>query len=149
MDNREMIVAGVDGTDGGRRALRWAIEEARRTGTAVVAVTAWYWDGVDLDDAAVAGPSEQRAFAERISAREVNQVLAGTEPGVLLERRVVEGHPVKVLADASSGARMLVLGSHGRRRLHQAVLGSISESTVRHASCPVVVLPAQEPALAR
>jgi nucleotide-binding universal stress UspA family protein len=149
MTNRELIVVGVDGSDGGRRALRWAIEEARRTGSTVAAVTAWYWDGVELDDAAVARPREQRAFAERISAREVNQVLADTEPGVALERRVVEGHPVTVLAEAARGARMLVLGSHGRSRVHQAVLGSTSESTVRHASCPVVVLPAQEPVLAR
>jgi nucleotide-binding universal stress UspA family protein len=152
MANRDLIVVGVDGTDGGRRALRWAMDEARRTGGTVAAVTAWYWDGVDFDDVPVAGPAEQRTYAERISAREVNRVLADLEPGltgVPVARRVVQGHPVKVLTDASSGARLLVLGSHGRHRLHQALLGSISESSVRHAACPVVVVPAREPVAAR
>jgi nucleotide-binding universal stress UspA family protein len=40
MANRDLIVVGVDGTDGSRRALRWAVSEARRGGNTVAAVTA-------------------------------------------------------------------------------------------------------------
>src|SRR5690349_6360010 len=127
MANRDLIVVGVDGTEGGRRALRWAVSEARRDGSTVAAVTAWY-------------PVEQRPFAERVSAREVNTALADGGPHVGVVRQVLAGRPANVLTEASRGAGMLVLGSHGHGRLRQAALGSVSESCVRDASCPVVVI---------
>src|SRR5436190_531591 len=37
------IVAGLDGSDGGLRALSWAVAEAARRGGTVQAVTAWQW----------------------------------------------------------------------------------------------------------
>jgi nucleotide-binding universal stress UspA family protein len=40
-------------------------------------------------------------------------------------------------------ADVVVLGSHGHGALHRALLGSISEGVLRHASCPVVVVPAR------
>jgi nucleotide-binding universal stress UspA family protein len=42
MTNNELIVVGVDGSEGSRRALRWAVTEARRANAAVEAITAWY-----------------------------------------------------------------------------------------------------------
>ncbi|MGQ0719307.1 MAG: universal stress protein [Pseudonocardiales bacterium] len=40
------------------------------------------------------------------------------------------------------GAAMLVVGRHRGGLLRQAVLGSVSAVCVRHATCPVVVIPA-------
>ena len=104
---------------------------ASSTTYSVAAVTAWY-------------PIEQRSFAERVSAREVNSALADGGPHVGLVRQVLAGTPANVLTEASRGAGMLVLGSHGHSRLRQAALGSVSESCVRNASCPVVVIPATD-----
>jgi nucleotide-binding universal stress UspA family protein len=36
---------------------------------------------------------------------------------------------------------MIVLASHGRTGLSAAVMGSVAEEVVRHASCPVLVVP--------
>jgi nucleotide-binding universal stress UspA family protein len=148
MSDRELIVVGVDGSTSSRRALRWAVTEARRSGAAVEAVTAWYWNGVEGAVLAATNPLEQREHAERISAREVDTVIADLGTSTPIAREVVEGHPVTVLVDASQTARLLVLGSHGYGRFHHAVLGSTSEDVVRHAHCPVVLIPVPQPAVA-
>ena len=40
----------------------------------------------------------------------------------------------------SLGAGMIVMGSRGRGRLRRALMGSVSESVVRHAHCPVTIV---------
>ncbi|NTX18320.1 universal stress protein, partial [Burkholderia cepacia] len=40
------------------------------------------------------------------------------------------------------GADLLVLGTHGRRGFRRLVLGSIAEQCVRHATLPVLLIPA-------
>lgn len=145
MTNRELIVVGVDGSEGGRRAYRWALAEARRTGSAVEAVTAWSWDGVESGPRSQASPFLQRQRAEAVSAAEFEAVVSETGSSTPIAREVVEGHPVGVLVEAARYARLLVLGSHGYSRLHHAVLGSISEECIRQATCPVVVVPVPRP----
>jgi len=141
MNKTQLIIVGVDGSEGSRLALRWAVAEAQRSGGAVKAVTAWYWQGLEGDMLAVTNPREQEQHAERISAREVEAVVAEFGSETPIAREVVEGVPVRVLIDASRQARMLVLGSHGHGRLHHAVLGSVSDECARQARCPVVIIP--------
>lgn len=51
--------------------------------------------------------------------------------------------PETILQEAKRlGADLIVLGSHGHGALHRALLGSVSEGVLHHASCPVVILPA-------
>src|SRR5690242_13088639 len=142
MITRDLIVVGVDGSEGSRQALRWAVAEAQRNGGAVEAVTAWYWQGVEGAMLAANNPREQEQHADRISAGEVDAVVREFGSGTPIAREVVEGVPVRVLIAASHRARMLVLGSHGHGRLHHAVLGSVSDECARQARCPVVIIPA-------
>jgi len=139
MNDKDLIVVGVDGTDGSRHALRWAIDEARRSGCAVEAVTAWTFEGGVV---AVATPLEQQQQAERLSEHEVGAVARD----VALTRKVIEGYAVDVLSETARDARLLVLGGHGHGRLRNAVLGSTLDAIVRHAVCPVVIVPAPHPA---
>lgn len=152
MNNDGRIVVGIDGSDGGRRALAWAVDEAARSGAVVTAVVAWQWDGVEVLAPAPLSPAEARAAAARLGAEEVAAAITsrGTVPPVTLE--IAEGRPGRVLATIATGARLLVLGSHGHSRLYHAVLGSVTEEAVRAATCPVVVVPApheERPAAAR
>jgi nucleotide-binding universal stress UspA family protein len=144
MITSDLIVVGVDGSEGSRQALRWAVAEAHRSGGAVEAVTAWYWQGVEGAMLAATNPREQEQHAERISAREVDAIVREFGSGTPIAREVVEGVPVRVLIAASHRARMLVLGSHGHGRLHHAVLGSVSDECARQARCPVVIIPAPQ-----
>jgi nucleotide-binding universal stress UspA family protein len=38
------------------------------------------------------------------------------------------------------GAGLIVMGSRGRSRLRRALMGSVSDSVVRHAHCPVTIV---------
>ncbi|GAA1747258.1 universal stress protein [Luedemannella helvata] len=133
------IVAGVDGSEGGRRALRWAVEHAARLGGTVQAITAWNWGANEA--ALLSGPTMEtvRADAETALADAVRSIKDC--PSVPLALEAIEGRPAKVLARIAADADMLVVGSHGHNRLFRAVLGSVSEECVRMATCPVVVVP--------
>jgi len=48
--------------------------------------------------------------------------------------------PAKGLTDLSKEAQLVVVGSHGRGRLADSILGSVSQSLIHHAECPVLVV---------
>ena len=41
-------------------------------------------------------------------------------------------------------ARLIVLGSRGRSGVRRALMGSVSDSVVRHAHCPVLIVRQEE-----
>lgn len=45
------------------------------------------------------------------------------------------------LADLSTSLDLLVIGTHGRRRLSRLLHGSVSADLARSAHCPVVAVP--------
>lgn len=56
--------------------------------------------------------------------------------------RSVSGVPAEQLLKAAADADMLVVGSRGAGGFARLLLGSVSSQVVRHAHCPVVVIPA-------
>jgi nucleotide-binding universal stress UspA family protein len=137
------IVVGVDGSDGGRRALQWAVHEADARGAVVQAVIAWRWDLVDLPPHASTHPDDERARAEQTLRDEIASL--GGRYLVTVSAEVVEGLAADVLSGAARDADLLVLGSHGHGQVWHSVLGSVSEECVRKATCPVVVIPVERP----
>jgi len=53
---------------------------------------------------------------------------------------VIKGHPARVLLDIAAGADLLVVGSRGHGEFAAALLGSVSQNCVHHASCPVLIM---------
>ncbi|MFD4248424.1 universal stress protein [Amycolatopsis thermoflava] len=133
------IVVGVDGSAGSAEALRWAITEAAPTGRDVVAVNVWSYAGGGETAEAV------RAAHRHALDELIDRVHTGA-PDVPVQREIVEGDPVRMLLSVSSDAEMLVLGSHGYGRLSRALLGSVGAQCLRHARCPVVIIPARRTA---
>ncbi|MCK5448496.1 MAG: universal stress protein, partial [Gemmatimonadetes bacterium] len=39
------------------------------------------------------------------------------------------------------GVDLIVIGTHGRTGVPRLLIGSVAERVVRHASCPVLVVP--------
>ncbi len=48
--------------------------------------------------------------------------------------------PAKGLAKLSREAQLVVVGSHGRGKLADSILGSVSQNVTHHAECPVLVV---------
>ncbi|MFD5824168.1 universal stress protein [Lentzea sp. NPDC060358] len=142
------VVVGVDGSPASLAALRWAVEDARRRGCAVDAVTAWH-----ADYGAMIGPLPAEVYAGvsseamRTAARAVLDRSVAEFEDVEIRPVLVEGDARDVLHKASADAALLVVGNRGRSRIVEAVLGSVSAYCVHHASCPVVVVREVAPAL--
>ena len=56
------------------------------------------------------------------------------------------GDPSRVLPHFAEalGAGLVVMGTHGRRGIGRAVLGSVAEATLRRAPCPVLTIKATD-----
>lgn len=142
-DKTGRIVVGVDGSKAADAALRWAVRQAALSGEAVEAVIVWQfpiigasygWAGVAVTDG-----MDLRAIAEKTLAEAVDRAI-GPDPGIAVERRVVEGYPPSVLVDESADANLLVVGSRGHGTFAEALLGSVSQHCSHHARCPVVIV---------
>jgi nucleotide-binding universal stress UspA family protein len=137
-DETPRIVVGVDGFESSKAALRWAIHQAKLTGAVVEAVTTWQVPvGTGLVPAADMPDYQDDA---RIVLTEAITEMCMIDTEVEVRPRVVQGRAAQVLVDATEGAQLLVVGCRGHGGLAEALLGSVGQYCVHHASCPVVIM---------
>jgi nucleotide-binding universal stress UspA family protein len=140
-----VIVVGVDQSDGAKAALAFAHEEARLRHATLRAVHAWHFGyigrtGLEGRIPAVgADIHELRNTATAALDATVHEAIP--DPGdVRIEQLVVEGTPGAVLVSESHNAELLVVGSRGHGGFAQLLLGSVSQQCAHHAACPVVIV---------
>jgi nucleotide-binding universal stress UspA family protein len=148
---RGSIVCGVDGSADSQAALGVAASLAERLERRLVlahvaelalvpyaAVGGMGAAGIAPRPMMPAKPVEQEEAGRRL----LEQIAAelGLEDA---ERRVVVGFPAERLADLADeeDAELIVVGSRGRGRFKAAFLGSVSNSLVGVARCPVLIVP--------
>lgn len=144
------IVVGVDGSPGSLAALHWAVQEARLRGVAVQAVMAWehpqFYSGPDGWVVGMDPSGDTRQILASAADAEVTRLgeeaVQGQDVEIVCE--AVEGHPAAALVLAAKDAAALVVGSRGHGGFVGALLGSVSQHVVAHASCPVVLIPDPE-----
>ena len=68
------------------------------------------------------------------------QKVVPTDPQIAFEHRMIIGSPAEeiVKCAAAEQADMIVIGTHGRSGVLRLLLGSVAESVLRHATCPVL-----------
>jgi nucleotide-binding universal stress UspA family protein len=66
--------------------------------------------------------------------------LAAKYPNAHVSKVFEDISPAKGLADLSREAQLVVVGSHGRGRLAESILGSVAQTVIHHAECPVLVV---------
>jgi nucleotide-binding universal stress UspA family protein len=83
---------------------------------------------------------ELREEARRLRDEQVEKIEAGG--GSVAEAHLAVGRPAEeIVAYAQDqGAGLIVMGSRGRGGIRRALVGSVSDSVVRHAHCPVMVV---------
>ena len=137
-----VIVAGVDGSEDSKEALRWALAEAALRGASVRAVHAWSmpiaFGGPYMPPQPYDGP-ELREQAQASLDVAVDE-FAGDVPPVVVERVVEQGTPADVLVRAAADAELLVVGSRGHGGFAGLLLGSVGQQCAQHAPCAVVIV---------
>jgi nucleotide-binding universal stress UspA family protein len=139
----ENIFVASDFSDTSRIAADWAADFARALGSKLVVVHAFDMPVVGVPDAAFIVDAKTAAQlsdqAQRALDSEVARLrdLGAEVQGVL---RQGDARDVVPKAAETANAGLLVVGSHGRRGLSRALLGSVAESIVRGSKVPVVVV---------
>jgi nucleotide-binding universal stress UspA family protein len=134
------IVVGVDGSAHSDLAVDWAAREAHLWGGRLHLVHA---TDIDWLVAATMITAEQDVSDDVLDAA-VDRLRA-THPDLEVTSRATTGAPAHDLVELSVGARLVVVGAHGRTPSH-VPLGSVPHAVAMHASCPVVVVRPTVPA---
>ena len=139
------VIVGIDESEGSTRALSEAFDVARALGASLTVVHMWEIDAaVGMGDLGGQGNMDwplldvlQTTQRERMD--ELVAPFARKYPNAHVNKVFQDISPAKGLAGLSREAQLVVVGSHGRGRFAEAILGSVSQNVIHHAECPVLV----------
>lgn len=141
------ILVAVDGSETAQRAQDAALELARQGGGAVRLVHAFeagtYLAGIAYEPGVIA---RAREYADDCLAAALRKAQAS---GVPVDAQLLDSSTLRLgelVADAAREwqADLVVVGSHGKRGLTRALLGSGAEDVLRQAPVAVLVVKAQQ-----
>lgn len=150
-DTRDSIPAGsiivaVDGSSHADEAVAWAAAEARLTRRPLTIVHVERVLGsqergwLALADVSLTQITQEiRADSEELLHR-ARTAATMAAPGVDIDAVLRVGDPREILLQLAEHASMIVLGSRGRGPVSSLLLGSVSVTVSRHATCPVLVV---------
>jgi nucleotide-binding universal stress UspA family protein len=146
----QTILAPLDFSDVSSRVVEYAAEMAKGFGGRVVLlhVAEPEPDFVGFD----AGPQVVRAATAHDIRAEHRQLEAFkhqlAESGLEVMALQIQGSLTEKVLEAATqqNADLIVMGSHGHGALYHFLVGSVTAGVVKRAKCPVLVVPAIEPA---
>jgi nucleotide-binding universal stress UspA family protein len=139
------VVVGVDGSELSDAALTFAFEAAATRAVPLVVLHTWLdvtmtgsWTALPwMVDWDLVQAEEEKALAEHIAG------WCDKYSHVEVRPTVVRGRPDRVLLEHGAGAQLIVVGCRGRGALMGVGLGSVSQTLLHHAECPVAVVRAE------
>ncbi len=140
------VVVGADESDASRGALEEAFDVARMLRAHLTVVHMWeITAAVGMGDLGGQGNMDWQLLEvleaqQRRQMDELVKPLAAKYPNAHVNKVFQDVTPAKGLIDLSREAQLVVVGSHGRGRVADALLGSVSQNLIHHAECPVLVV---------
>ncbi|TPG34972.1 universal stress protein [Mycolicibacterium hodleri] len=138
------VVVGIDESEDSLRALMIAFEAAHVLHAPLKVAHMW-----DLAAAVGLGYSQGLMDWQLLDLLQSQQRQRMDELVAPLAKKYPNAHvneifqdisPAKGLRALSREAQLVVVGSHGRGRIAASTLGSVSQSVITHAECPVLVV---------
>lgn len=144
------ILLATDGSVSARAATHEAIELAKATGWPLHILTVW-----DLPTVAGYGyvpgayvPVQELSEAEEEHAGEVVEkaVQTAAEAGVTATSSICKGYAAEEICNAAEtlDVALIIMGAHGWGAFKRLVFGSVSTGVLHHATCPVLVVRADD-----
>lgn len=139
---RERVVVGIDRSETARRALHWAVEEARVRQASLDVIHTWhlpYVGGYPY----TAGSFDPGPF-EDAARQTLDTAVDGIDASGLptpVNRILHLGDPAGGLLETAQGADLVVVGSRGLGGFAGMLLGSVGHHIAHHSPCPVVLIP--------
>ena len=142
----DTLLVGVDGSEGGKRAVDFAADRAKESGARLLVAYVIEWSPYTFNT-----PEENEVRHKRREeeiARAESEVLAPLvealkADGIAAEGVVRHGHAAEVLSGLASehGARQVFIGRRGISQLKALLFGSVAGSLVQISPVPVTVVP--------
>jgi len=134
------ILLATDGSKEAELAARMAVGIAKGTASELHVVCV-------VDVGVAADPRLHSGLRQRGRELLDDQMRKVREAGITAAREhLIAGRPDReIVAMAEKvGAGLIVMGSRGLGGVRRALMGSVSDSVVRHANCPVLVVRSSE-----
>jgi nucleotide-binding universal stress UspA family protein len=132
------ILVAVDGSDHSRAALEHAIELARDQNARLTLITVVpHLAAVAVASSAQVMPLQEACFQETLT-----DAVASVPQDVGVVRILAHGRPSREIAEcvAKGDFDLIVMGTHGRGRVGEVVLGSVSREVLHRARTPVLLV---------
>lgn len=141
--SKPVVLVGVDGSANSVKALRAAIQEAQWRGAEVHAMNAWTYPYVYGMEGAgfIVNASTMEEAASAALENAIVEACPIEAQRASIQRFIVGGSPAQSLIAESKNAELLVVGARGHGGFIGLLLGSVSSQVVKHAHCPVLVVP--------
>ncbi|RKN04226.1 universal stress protein [Streptomyces radicis] len=133
------VTVGLDGSRESLDAADWAAREAARRAAPLRLIHVGAPPIEPTHGVAAAAPGPWAARMLRTTAER----LASRHPGLDVSHERLTGVPAVLLVEAVGSGELLVLGSRGLGSVAGFFVGSVTQSTVAHAACPVVLVRAR------
>ena len=139
------ILCPVDFSDASRKAVQYAREFAANMGSSIYLLNVVEPRPMAVDITFNYVPlAEDLEKAARADLDVILQYLLGA--GLTAECSVEIGNPADIILEKSGelDVNLMIMGSHGKTGLSRFIMGSVAETVVRKANCPVLIVKAEE-----
>jgi len=134
------ILVAIDGSVDAAAALHHAVALARDQHARLVLLTVV--PAAPPQAVGPAGALPAQVDGEATFARILRGAVDSLPPDIGVESRLVKGRPARRIVEIADevGCDLIVMGFHGHGRLHHALIGSVSDSVMRAAALPVLLM---------
>ncbi len=143
-DGVDMVIIGVDGSEGSQRALEWAAHKTEVLGP-IKGISAYHVEALGDGMGTPGLYNDLTGLLAEDAENQLKRTLETGHPEILARSEVVRGYPGPALVRAAEGHALLVVGSRGRSALAETLLGSVTSYCVKHSTVPVAVIPETTP----
>jgi nucleotide-binding universal stress UspA family protein len=138
------ILYATDYSEGSLHGLQFATWLAHCTGSKLLILHVCQVEQYPVGELSPDVPEVDQRELDRLNA------IRPTDSTVPYEHRLLYGesgtaqitHPADIIVKLANDEHvdMIVLGTHGRTGFRRLLMGSVAESVLRHATCPVVII---------
>lgn len=141
-DRPRNILVAVDFSESSEKAVAAACTLALSTGATLHLLHAYAIPAEAVGPAPTVSQTYIGQFVSQTNAQLLALAAKLCQGAVLGPLLVLSGDPQHLILEKAKeiGAELIVLGTHGRRGLSRALLGSVAETVVRTAPCSVLVV---------
>jgi nucleotide-binding universal stress UspA family protein len=144
MLNLRRILVAVDFTETSDKAFDFAIELAAKFDAGVIAVHAFEIPVIGFPDGALVATADIASRIQEAARQGLDAAVAARQGrgGVKIESVLREGsaqEEIRAVAEESR-ADLIVIGTHGRKGIARALLGSVAENVIRTVKLPVLTI---------